>query len=104
MGSSRARVKSRLRYGMYSRIAGTGLVAASAGSQMRAARRQPSDSGSQQFSITRTARGNRSTIFIDALIILDFLTGLWIYAAALAGGGIDRNIRASCSRTSSPAS
>src|SRR5580765_8150880 len=64
MGSSRARVKSRLRYGMYSRIAGTGAVSALTGSQMRAARRHPSDIGIHEFSITRTAWGNRWMFFI----------------------------------------
>src|ERR1044072_340727 len=67
MGSSRARVKSRLRYGMYSRIVGTGAVSASAGSQIRAARRHPSDIGIQEFSITRTACGNRRMFFTTFL-------------------------------------
>src|SRR3990172_9374572 len=42
---------------MYSRIAGTGSLPASSGSQIRAASRQPSDSGIQAFSISRTRRG-----------------------------------------------
>src|ERR1700692_124792 len=42
MGSSRARVPSRLRYGMYSSTAGTGNWNAFSGSQRRAPRRQPS--------------------------------------------------------------
>jgi hypothetical protein len=50
---------------MYSKIAGTGFRTAPAGSQMRAARRQPSDIRIQQFSMTVTACGKRSTIFID---------------------------------------
>src|SRR3984957_3956923 len=44
MGSSRARVPSRLRYGMYSSTAGTGDWTAVSGSQRRAPRRQPSQS------------------------------------------------------------
>ena len=45
-------MKSRLRYGMYSRIAGTGSSSAPAGSQIRAAIRQPSDMVIQTFSIS----------------------------------------------------
>src|SRR5438876_9104835 len=43
---------------MYSRIAGTGATSAPAGSQMRAASRQPSGRGIQQCSISRTGLGN----------------------------------------------
>src|SRR5690348_18236104 len=42
---------------MYSRIAGTGRVAASSSSQILAESRQPSRAGTQVCSITRTAQG-----------------------------------------------
>src|SRR5207249_10266509 len=90
MGSSRARVKSRLRYGMYSRIAGTGVVSAPAGSQMRAARRQPSDIGIQQFSITRTALGNRLMIFIEAPPALQLY---WILLASWNQSSLNKSFR-----------
>src|ERR671918_2869822 len=45
-------MKSRLRYGMYSRIAGTGAASAPAGSQIRAAIQQPSDIVIHTFSIS----------------------------------------------------
>ena len=51
-------IASPLRYGRYSRIAGTGSSSASSGSQMRAASRVPSDIGIQAWSMRRTARGN----------------------------------------------
>src|SRR6266540_2436485 len=52
---------------MYSKIAGTGAASASSGSQMRAAKWQPSNSGIQQFSITCTLRGNDVTTFMATL-------------------------------------
>lgn len=50
MLSSRWRVKSRLPYGRYSKIAGTGTAPATSGIHIRAASRQPSDRGIQTFS------------------------------------------------------
>ena len=50
--SRAAAVASRLRYGRYSRIAGTGCVSALLGIQMRAARARPSLSGMKRFSMT----------------------------------------------------
>src|SRR5262249_12843129 len=64
MGASRRRMKSRLRYGRYSRSAGTGRCTASPGSPIRAASRVPSGSAIHSFSITRTGRGNSVTVFI----------------------------------------
>src|SRR5438093_10389885 len=52
---------------MYSRIAGTGAPAASAGSQRRAASRRPSGSGIQQCSISRIGRGNAVTTLTAGL-------------------------------------
>src|SRR5262249_43924886 len=52
---------------MYSRRAGTGAASASAGSQMRAASRQPSGSGIHQCSISRTACGNAVTTLTAGL-------------------------------------
>lgn len=54
MGSSRARMKSRFRYGMYSSTAGTGLSSAPSGSQIRAAIWHPSFSEMKTFSISFT--------------------------------------------------
>ena len=64
MSASRAAVPSSLRYGMYSRIAGTGSASASFGSQMRAARRVPSASGMNVFAIVLVGRGNSVRIRI----------------------------------------
>ena len=55
---SRFAKASPLRYGRYSRIAGTGSSSASSGSQMRAASRVPSDIGIQVWSMRLTERGN----------------------------------------------
>ena len=66
MGASRGAVPSFLRYGMYSSTAGTGSLSASSGSQMRAASRQPSASGIQMCSITRTRCGKSVTVRVIA--------------------------------------
>jgi len=55
---------SPLRYGMYSRMAGTGCASASSGNQMRAARRQPSGMGIQTCSSSRTALGQSVLVCI----------------------------------------
>ena len=55
--------------------AGTGSLSASAGSQMRAARWQPSLRVIQAFSISFTWRGNFSTVFIETTAFFPFGPG-----------------------------
>src|SRR6266481_8565807 len=69
-------------------MAGTGVVSASAGSQMRAARRHPSGIGIQQFSMTRTAWGKRSMIFIDAPLALHYTGFLLVNLKIFLGRGL----------------
>ena len=68
-------------------MAGTGVVSASVGNQMRAARRLPSGMGIQQFSMTRTAWGKRSMIFIDAPFALYYTGFLLVNPKIFLGRG-----------------
>src|SRR3990172_12110293 len=52
---------------MYSRMAGTGEVSASLGSQILAARRAPSETGMKRFSMSWTRRGKELTVLMFLL-------------------------------------
>src|SRR5699024_12802190 len=64
-------VKSSLRYGKYSRIAGTGFCSASFGSQIVAANRAPSDIGIHTCSFFSISFGKDVTVFLlsESLIL-----------------------------------
>src|SRR4051794_8528429 len=90
MIASRVDVPSFLRYGMYSRIAGTGSASASSGSQIRAASLVPSASGMNVFAIVRTRRGNSVRIRMALLGVVASLAGC---GHGRGGGGLDPHAR-----------